>query len=70
MIRALAALVLVALALAGGWFAWGWYGPGPAEEDSSFIVRSGSTLTSVAGQLEEEGLIANQEAFWKGVRAV
>ena len=63
MIRALAALLLVAVALAGGWFALGWYGPGPADEDSSFIVRSGSTLTSVAGQLEEQGLIENQEAF-------
>ena len=63
MIRALLALVLVAIALAGGWFAWGWYGPGPAQDDTSFIVRSGSTLTSVAQQLEEEGLIARQDAF-------
>ena len=63
MIRALAALLLIALALAGGWFAWGWYGPGPASGESSFIVRSGSTLTSVAGQLESEGLIEDQNAF-------
>ena len=63
MIRALAALVLIVVAVAGGWFAWGWYGPGPGNEDTSFIVRSGSTLTSVAGQLREEGLIANEQAF-------
>ncbi|MBB3032608.1 endolytic transglycosylase MltG [Alteriqipengyuania lutimaris] len=63
MIRALAALLLIAVAVAGGWFAWGWYGPGPSEEETSFIVRSGSTLTSVAGDLEQEGLIGEQEAF-------
>ena len=63
MIRALAALLLIAVAVAGGWFAWGWYGPGPDREDASFIVRSGSTLTSVAGQLQEEGLIADKQGF-------
>ena len=63
MIRALAALILIAIALAGGWFAWGWYGPGPDRDDASFIVRSGSTLTSVAEQLQEDGLIASQDAF-------
>ncbi len=63
MIRALAALVLIAIALAGSWFAWGWYGEGPAREDTSFIVRSGSTLTSVAERLEDEGLIRGKDAF-------
>lgn len=63
MIRTLAALLLIAVAVAGGWFGWGWYGPGPADEETSFTVRSGSTLTSVAGQLEEEGLIGEQDAF-------
>tara|TARA_B100000678_G_scaffold287865_1_gene295217 strand:+ start:997 stop:1959 length:963 start_codon:yes stop_codon:yes gene_type:complete len=63
MIRTLAALALVTIALAGGWFAWGWYGSGPAEEDTSFIVRSGSTLSSVADQLQAEGLIASRDAF-------
>ena len=52
MFRALAALVLIALALGAGWFAWGWYGAGPTQQDTSFIVRSGSTLTGVAQQLD------------------
>ena len=63
MFRALAALVLIALALGAGWFAWGWYGAGPTQQDTSFIVRSGSTLTGVAQQLEDEGLIRSHEAF-------
>ncbi len=63
MIRALAALLLIVVALAGGWFAWGWYGEGPSKEDTPFIVRSGSTLTSVAAQLQENGMIRSQDAF-------
>tara|TARA_B100001179_G_scaffold198449_1_gene157970 strand:- start:335 stop:1297 length:963 start_codon:yes stop_codon:yes gene_type:complete len=62
-IRALAALLLIVVALAGGWFAWGWYGEGPSKEDTPFIVRSGSTLTSVAAQLQENGMIRSQDAF-------
>ncbi|GAA0281086.1 endolytic transglycosylase MltG [Alteraurantiacibacter aestuarii] len=66
MIRAgcalLAVLVAVAL-LAAGWFAFGWYGSGPVEEETTFIVSSGSSLTSVAQQLEEEGHIHSASAF-------
>jgi len=44
-------------------FASGWYGSAQVEEDTSFIVPSGSSLTSVAGILEEKGLISSADAF-------
>lgn len=56
-------LALAAILLGGVWFAWGWYGPGPAKEDTPFIIPEGSTLTSAARRLEEEGLIASADAF-------
>jgi UPF0755 protein len=56
---ALALLGLVAL----GWFAWGWWGSSAVEEEASFIVPSGSSLTSVAQKLEEEGHIASTDGF-------
>jgi len=59
---ALGAVVL--LGLAGlAWFASGWYASADVEEDTSFIVPSGSTLTAVARQLGEEGLIDSSDAF-------
>jgi UPF0755 protein len=53
---ALGALVLI-------WFAWGWYGGGPLDKETAFTVPDGATLTSVAGQLEKNGLIASSDAF-------
>ncbi|GGD89808.1 aminodeoxychorismate lyase [Tsuneonella deserti] len=53
---ALGALVLI-------WFAWGWYGSGPAAKETAFTVPDGATLTSVAGKLEEAGLISSSDAF-------
>lgn len=64
--RAASALVglLVALGLLGAaWFAFGWYASGPVEEETAFVVPSGSTLTSAARLLEEEGLINSADAF-------
>jgi UPF0755 protein len=64
----LAALVAVAVLLAVGWFAtgWfatGWYGAANVPEETAFIVEDGSTLTSAARKLEEEGLIDSADAF-------
>ena len=53
---ALGALVLI-------WFAWGWYGGGPLEKGGAFTVPDGATLTSVAGKLEDEGLVSSSDAF-------
>lgn len=66
MIRAGCALLAAILALllaAGAWFAFGWYSSGPVEEETAFIVPSGSTLTSAAQKLEEEELIYSADAF-------
>jgi UPF0755 protein len=59
----LAALVAVAALLAVGWFASGWYGAANVPEETAFIVEGGSTLTSAARKLEEEGLIDSADAF-------
>ena len=57
---ALAALVL----LAGAWVALGgWYGSGPLEQETSFIVPDGASLGTVAAKLEREGAIASASAF-------
>lgn len=45
------------------WFASGWYGTADVEEDTNFIVPEGATLTAVARQLDEEGLIDSSKAF-------
>jgi UPF0755 protein len=45
------------------WFAWGWYGGGPLAKDSAFTVPDGATLTSVAGKLEDDGLVSSSDAF-------
>ena len=59
----LAIAFLLALAAAVGWFAWGWYGSAEVEEDANFVISPGSTLTSVAKQLEEDGHIASADGF-------
>jgi UPF0755 protein len=59
-VLALGAALVLALTV---WFAWGWYGSGPAEEETAFIVPSGSSLTSAAALLEEQGLIGSADAF-------
>ncbi|WP_095011752.1 endolytic transglycosylase MltG [Tsuneonella mangrovi] len=60
--KLLPALALVA-ALALGWFAYGWYGPAEVGKDTTFIVADGSTLTKVAHQLQDKGLIKSADSF-------
>ena len=59
------ALAVVALLVAGigGWFASGWYFGGAVDEDTPFIVPSGSSLTGVANKLQEEGFIGSADSF-------
>ena len=59
---ALGAVVLLGL-VGLVWFAGGWYGSADVEEDTNFIVPSGSTLTAVARQLDDEGLIESSDSF-------
>ena len=60
----LVAVVLAAL-LAGMAAAstWGWWGASKIEKDTAFVVPSGSSLTSVAHKLEEEGMIGSADSF-------
>ena len=58
-----AAGLALLVALAAIWFASGWYSSAELEEDTEFIVPSGATLTSVARQMEEEGVIAAADPF-------
>ena len=60
--KVIAALALIALIAAGLWLR-GWYGPGPLEKETAFVVPDGSTLTSVAAKLEKEHAIASSAAF-------
>jgi UPF0755 protein len=56
--------VLALFALVGaGWFASGWWGSANIGKDTSFIVPSGSSLSSVANKLEAEGLIDSAKGF-------
>ncbi len=57
------AVVAAILIAAGVWFAAGWYGGAEVEEDSPFVIPSGSSLTSVARKLEEDGHIGSADAF-------
>ena len=57
------AVLALVLLVGTAWFLSGWWGGANVEEDTSFIVPSGASLTSVANKLEEEGLIASSESF-------
>lgn len=58
-LAALGILAFIGVAI----FAAGWYGSANVEKDTSFLVPSGSSLTSVAGKLEDEGLIGSADSF-------
>ena len=53
----------IVAALAAAFFLYGWFGSGPLDEEKTYIVSNGSTLTSVAGDLEEMGAIASADRF-------
>ena len=59
----LAAALALVLAVGAVWFLSGWWGSAEVEEDTTFIVPSGASLTSVADKLAEEGLISNSDGF-------
>lgn len=67
MFRRLGCLVLVlavlAVAIIGGNFVYGWTAAGPAEQEMSVLVPSGSTLADAANRLEDAGAIKSADAF-------
>ena len=45
---------------------WPWYGSGPLAKDAAFVVADGSSLTSVATKLEQQGAISSASSFrWR-----
>lgn len=60
LVAAIVALLLVAV---GAIYASSLFGAATIERESTFVIPSGSTLTSVARKLEDEGLIASADGF-------
>lgn len=59
---AIAAAVLLVL----GWPLIGWWGSGPLQKDTAFVVPDGAGLVVVAARLEKEGAISSASAFsWR-----
>jgi len=59
----LAGVLSLVLAIGAIWFLSGWWGGAEVDEDTNFIVPSGASLTSVADELAEEGLISDADGF-------
>ncbi len=59
----LIAIIGLALAVAAGALVFPWYGSATVVEDRSFVIPQGSSLTSVANKLEEEGIISSADGF-------
>jgi UPF0755 protein len=57
------AVAALAVLVGASWFLSGWWGASGVARDTSFIVPSGASLSSVAGKLEAEGLIASSGGF-------
>src|SRR5215217_726734 len=65
-LNGLLTLLVIGIVVVGGGFfyvASQYYGDGPASEQKTFRVESGSTLTTTANRLEEQGLISNALIF-------
>lgn len=60
LVAGVAALLFVAALVT---FGSGWWGSSRIEKDTSFIVPSGSSLTSVAAKLEKDGVIEDAGGF-------
>lgn len=58
------AAVLAVAAMAALWsLLGGWYGSGPLERDTTFVVPDGASLTSVAERLEDKGIVGSARGF-------
>jgi UPF0755 protein len=58
-------MILVVLGVVAGAGAWWmiWAGPGPSDEPKTVIVEQGASVSSVAAQLEREGVIRGAAGF-------
>jgi UPF0755 protein len=51
------------LAVIAGNFVYGWTAPGPLTREASVVIKTGSSITSAAQQLETAGIIKSAAAF-------
>ena len=56
-------VVLIAILGGGVFAAQSYIGEATIEEETPFLIPAGSSLSSVAGQLEEQGLISSADGF-------
>lgn len=61
------AIIAGVLALiAATWVLWGWWGSGPLDKDTTFVVPDGASLAVVAQKLESEHAVSSASAFrWR-----
>lgn len=59
--RIVAALAALVLLVAGWSFLGGWYGSGPLQKETAFVVPEGASLSGVITKLEREGAIASAD---------
>jgi UPF0755 protein len=57
------AMSVIGVLLIGGNFVYGWSAKGPLETETEFLLPEGSSLSSAAALLEEEGAISSAESF-------
>src|SRR5690606_41314004 len=57
------AVMLLALLVMVVGSTWTWWGASAVEEETEFVVPSGSSVTSVGEKLAREGLIASADSF-------
>jgi UPF0755 protein len=56
-------LPVLLIAIVGGNFVYGWNAAGPSTRDVTVVVKPGSSIRLVAGQLEKGGVIKSADAF-------
>ncbi len=56
-----ATLLLGALPVLGGW--WAWKGQGPLQQDATVLVKKGANINQLADQLERDGVIRSASLF-------
>lgn len=61
-------LLIVALGAGALWFSDGLLGEATIEEETAFIIPAGSSLSAVANDLEDQGLITSADAFLLSAR--
>lgn len=73
LLNAVLTLLVLGIVIAGGAVVYGlhvFYETGPKTEQTAFLVEKGSSLNTIAGRLQEQGLIDNALLFRIGIQAM